>query len=489
MLWRLEIEAGEIDTDVGHQVEMLGDRKQHRVTFRAGPVWAMIFPDTAAYNTFWNEYNSKLYHNIFGEVNTQESRETHFGRDFASRMFTEQAEDMEWEEVKEPKPDQDSPSKSSRVAVAQDDTFSLIRPGIGECSYLVHGHRLDAMRNVPGGMESRDVSFNVRKADGTFVAPSVVMLAERERRLGMLSPDDPNALLYADIETGQVVQEWKFEKNDVEIPMMEIIPETKNAPAEDRSSFLSLDTNRLCRWDTRDPSGIVQQYLPKLDLLGGKDYARNTNFTCFATTGDGSVAVGSNDGKVRLYSNTFAWKKASTAFPGIGTPITHIDVTNDGKWIVATTDHFIEVLKTTATDDKGRSIDGFYKSLGMHAAGPKLLKLRPEDGIMTKHAPLKKARFTFVTEANHQERFIVATCGNYSVLWNFRQVKANTSGQRGHGGLPTFMSYRLVSKDDKVVDSCFIHDKYEAPVGFPSEAAMVVATSKAVSMDHFYKPS
>ena len=69
--------------------------------------------------------------------------------------------------------------------------------------------------------------------------------------------------------------------------------------------------------------------------------------------GDGYVVVGSEDGKVRLYSsNTLTMAK--TAIPGLGAPITSVDVTYDGKWVLATTDKYVMVVKTTFRDKSGR---------------------------------------------------------------------------------------------------------------------------------------
>lgn len=45
-----------------------------------------------------------------------------------------------------------------------------------------------------------------------------------------------------------------------------------------------------------------------------------------------------------------------------------------------------------------------------------------EDVKLTKNAPLEKGHFTWITEQGRQERWIVASCGNYTVLWNFRCV-------------------------------------------------------------------
>lgn len=58
------------------------------------------------------------------------------------------------------------------------------------------------------------------------------------------------------------------------------------------------------RWDLRDRRGVVQTSETGVaGYAGGKDYARGTNFTCMATSGDGYVAVGAKDGKIRLYSS------------------------------------------------------------------------------------------------------------------------------------------------------------------------------------------
>jgi len=146
------------------------------------------------------------------------------------------------------------------------------------------------------------------------------------------------------------------------------------------------------RWDQRAAQGVVQDMSsPTVSYAGGKDYARGTNFSCMATSGklqpvvfgdchvgcqsyqvqtsscvtsaqachgaagDGYVVVGSEDGRVRLYSsNTLTMAK--TAIPGLGAPITNVDVTYDGKWVLATTDKYVMVVKTTFRDKNGRYV-------------------------------------------------------------------------------------------------------------------------------------
>ena len=62
--------------------------------------------------------------------------------------------------------------------------------------------------------------------------------------------------------------------------------------------------------------------------------------------GDGYIVVGSNDGQIRLYSDK-SLSRANTAIPGLGAPITAVDVTYDGKWVLATTNNYLMVVKTT----------------------------------------------------------------------------------------------------------------------------------------------
>ena len=50
------------------------------------------------------------------------------------------------------------------------------------------------------------------------------------------------------------------------------------------------------------------------------------------------------DGQIRMYSSK-SLTKASTSVPGLGAPITSVDVTYDGKWVVATTDQYLMVVK------------------------------------------------------------------------------------------------------------------------------------------------
>ncbi|KAG0472019.1 hypothetical protein HPP92_016565 [Vanilla planifolia] len=85
-----------------------------------------------------------------------------------------------------------------------------------------------------------------------------------------------------------------------------------------------------------------------------------------------------------------------------------------------------------------------------------------------------------VTENGKQERHLVTTVGKFSVIWNFLQVK-NSSHEcyRNQEGLKSCYCYRIVPKDESIVDSRFMHDKFSG--NDSPEAPLVVATPMKVS--------
>ena len=176
-------------------------------------------------------------------------------------------------------------------------------------------------------------------------------------------------------------------------------------------------------------------------------------------------------------------------------------------------------------DKKDKETNGFKSRMGERAPKPRLLRLKPEDNVLVKAAPLTKGKFTWVTESGRQERWIVASCGNYTVLWNFRcalqsaafedpnacalfgpratvslgaqggcvpvfthllkcvyacrAVKLATPDVVSYGGLTTVTDYHLIPKKESVVDSVFMHDNF-APSPSRDESAMVVVTNEHV---------
>ncbi|PWA97984.1 vacuolar import/degradation, Vid27-related protein [Artemisia annua] len=361
-------------------------------------------------------------------------------------------------------------------------------------SFLVSDAGVQVVKNFSHGIHGKGVFVkfdnggrNVGSgASEGYLNAQKALLMRGETNMLLMSPlkegkPHSSGVNQLDIETGKIVTEWKFEKDGTEISMRDITNDTKGSQLDpSESTFLGLDDNRLSQWDMRDRRGMVQSNSPVLEWTKGHQFSRGTNFQCFATTGDGSIVVGSLDGKIRLYSTT-SMRQAKTAFPGLGSPITHVDVTYDGKWILGTTDTYLILICTLFTDKDGKTKTGFSGRMGSKIPAPRLLKLTPVDSHTAgKQNKFHSGRFSWVTESGKQERHLVATVGKFSVIWDFQQVK-NSAHEcyRNQQGLKSCYCYKLMTKDESIIESRFMHDKYA--VSDSPEAPLVVATPQKVT--------
>ncbi len=72
---------------------------------------------------------------------------------------------------------------------------------------------------MQGGVEDKQISFTITPQKGSrgsvgtpTMTPSRVLLANAERNFIMLTPEQKEQMSVADIETGKIVQTYKFEK-------------------------------------------------------------------------------------------------------------------------------------------------------------------------------------------------------------------------------------------------------------------------------------
>ncbi|XP_065872621.1 protein CYPRO4 [Euphorbia lathyris] len=478
------------------QLKMFGDQK--RVDFVSNGVWALKFYTDDEYRKFVSQFQDCLFENVYGIEAIEANKLKIYGKDFMGWIKPEIADDTMWEDAESDA----SAEKSSPFRLNQDLTEEFeevanggvqsLTLGALDNSFLVNDSGVQVYRNYSKGIHGKGVSVKFDNKDGSSPlksTPKKAMLMRGETNMMLMSPlkeGNPHStgIQQLDIETGKVVTEWKFGKDGTEITMKDITNDTKGSQLDpSESTFLGLDDNRLCQWDMRDRGGIVQSIggdSPVLNWSQGHQFSRGTNFQCFASTGDGSIVVGSVDGKIRLYSKS-SMRQAKTAFPGLGSRITHVDVTYDGKWILGTTDTYLILICTLFTDKDGKTKTGFGGRMGNKIPAPRLLKLTPLDshlaGVNNK---FHGGHFSWVTENGKQERHLVATVGKFSVIWDFQQVK-NTAHEcyRNQQGLKSCYCYKIVLKDESIVESRFMHDNYA--VSDSPEAPLVVATPMKVS--------
>ncbi|KAL5992801.1 Protein cypro4 [Asimina triloba] len=400
--WFLKVGAKvRAPVETSMQLKMFPD--QRRVDFVAQGVWAVKFFSVDDYHRFIAEYQNCLFENLYSLEATEENKVKVYGKDFLGWAKPEAADDSIWEDAEdgfEKSPEPVTPARESQDLLEEFEEavntggIQSLALGALDNSFLVGDSGIEVVKNFRHGIHGKGVyvKFNGGNKGGRSAlgnsTPKKALLMRGETNMLLMSPVNtgkPHArgLHQLDIETGKVVSEWKFEKDGTDITMKDITNDSKGSQLDpSESTFLGLDDNRLCQWDMRDRKGMVQKLAgaddPVLHWTQGHQFSRGTNFQCFATTGDGSIVVGSLDGKIRLYSKT-SMRQAKTAFPGLGSPITHVDVTYDGKWILGTTDTYLILICTLFTDKDGRTKTGFSGRMGNRIAAPRLLKLTPLD--------------------------------------------------------------------------------------------------------------
>ncbi|KAG6402489.1 hypothetical protein SASPL_134685 [Salvia splendens] len=540
--WLLRI-GSKVRARVDENLQLKAFKEQRRMDFVANGVWAIRFFSAEEWDRFTKRYQDCLFENTYGYEANDANKLKVYGKDFIGWANPEVADDSVWEDADMKTPPTKTPRRRGNdlteefeEAAVNGGAIQSLALGALDNSFLVSDSGIQVVRNYSHGIQGKGMYVNFEEGKlsqrkGANATPRKALLMRAETNMLLMSPMNEakphsKGLHQLDIETGRIVSEWKFEKDGADISMRDITNDNKGAQMDPSgSTFLGLDDNRLCRWDMRDRRGMVQDIVnestPVLNWTQGHQFSRGTNFQCFATTGDGSIVVGSLDGKIRLYSIS-SMRQAKTAFPGLGLPITHVDVTFDGKWILGTTDTYLVLICSLFTDKDGKTKTGFAGRMGNKISAPRLLKLNPVDSHMAGASKFRNAQFSWVrkhaqdilknlcsdcllavhlslrlflrhklqradarnvvqvTEEGKQERHLVATVGKFSVIWNFQQVKDGSHHcYQNQIGLKSCYCYKIVLKDDSIVDSRFMHDKYA--VSDSPEAPLVVATPMRVS--------
>ena len=129
--------------------------------------------------------------------------------------------------------------------------------------------------------------------------------------------------------------------------------------------------------------------------------------------------MASKKGDIRLFNKLD--KRAKTLLPGFGDPILGIDVTEDGKYILATCKTYLLFICTEiqGSDDL---VTGFVKSMPAdNKPLPKRLALKPEHVAYMGQGMISFTEAHFST--GHSEgRAIIASTGPYVITWPVKSI-------------------------------------------------------------------
>eukprot|EP00020_Sapocribrum_chincoteaguense_P005141 CAMPEP_0170747144 /NCGR_PEP_ID=MMETSP0437-20130122/9170_1 /TAXON_ID=0 /ORGANISM="Sexangularia sp." /LENGTH=813 /DNA_ID=CAMNT_0011085911 /DNA_START=90 /DNA_END=2532 /DNA_ORIENTATION=+ len=296
-------------------------------------------------------------------------------------------------------------------------------------SFVVRGPRIGIFRHDPAGDDG--LSFegelgDLTAGDGTVFSPSRTLLHNKDSDLLLTNSARKNHFYKLDLNRPDVVQEFRVhEAHEVDT----LVPQQgtrSGATSVASPTLLAMNRNSFLGVDMRLPGD-------KLVTSRVHTYSSGQQFSAAATTPLGQMAVGTGKGDIRLYSRKLALgqlaatdalgraPRATTKLPGIGDAIIGIDASDDGRWLVATTEQAILVVPTSLPG--GGDATGFEKRMGAAKPAPRRLRIRQEHlRMLGGQVRFRPARFDVSASG---ERTVLASTGRFLFVWDLAAIRRN----------------------------------------------------------------
>ncbi|KAL3463049.1 VID27 cytoplasmic protein-domain-containing protein [Aspergillus heterothallicus] len=284
-------------------------------------------------------------------------------------------------------------------------------------SFVVRGSKIGVFKHTPDN--NLEFSTNISKVEtpkGKLFSPKKVMLHAEDSNMILQNSDNPNSLYRMDLEYGKIVDEWKVHDN---IPVHTFAPESKFSQMTSAQPFVGASHNALFRIDPR----VSGNKLVDAEL---KQYASKNDFSALATTEKGYLAVASNKGDIRMFDRLGI--NAKTHIPALGEAIIGLDVSADGRWVLATCRTYLLLIDSLQKEGKNEGKLGFERSFAKDSKPqPRRLGLQPAHVAQFQHETKKPISFTqarFNTGVDSQETSIVTATGPFIITWSLKKVTA-----------------------------------------------------------------
>ncbi|KAF9361228.1 hypothetical protein BGX34_007273 [Mortierella sp. NVP85] len=405
--------------------------------------WLIRFPTDGMLSEFQSVYGQCMYETLnqqsWSKISTEDQEymiKTYQDDVEANENDEEEEEEGEEEEhsddddQSEYGDDEEEDEEEEQVSFKQDPSKnSLLAVGYKDRSFVVRGNKIGVFKHADRErLDFTTTIKNVADSKGKEINPSRVVLHEQDRSMVLMDPKNLDTAYKMDLEYGKVVEEWSMPGTS---GVINLIGDSKYSHLTDNKTMVGHSHNAMFRVDPRLSGSKIAQ-------AEFKQYAKGNDFTSIVTTDNGSVALAGSKGEIKLFN--VIGKNAKTALPGIGDPIIGIDVTGNGRYVIATCKTYLMLIDVLNPENKKLGFDASFPAKDK----PKCIKLqlRPEHVAAMKQAvSFTPARFN--TGQNEEEKTIVTSTGPFVITWNFRRVK------NGH------YEYQIKQYGDDVVDNNF----------------------------------
>lgn len=320
-------------------------------------------------------------------------------------------------------------------------------------AFVVRGNRIGVFKTSNGaegqpGLEFSTTINNVSTPGGKVFNPRKAMLHDSDTAMVMMDPNNQHSVFKMDLEYGKVVEEWGIH-DDVQVS--NVLPSAKFAQMTSEKTLVGTSHNAVYRIDPR----VSGQKLVDSQF---KQYATKADFSSAATDASGRLVVASNKGDLRLFDKI--GKNAKTALPALGDPITGVDVTSDGRYVLATCKTYLLLIDTLIGDGRWAGNLGFDKSFPANSKPiPRRLQLKPHHvAYMGQGVEFTPARFDV---GEDDETSIVTSSGPFVIAWSFEAVKRGKTHD-----------YQIRRYADTVVQDEYGYNSRNIVVALPHDVAL-----------------
>ncbi|KAK7683941.1 hypothetical protein QCA50_012912 [Cerrena zonata] len=333
-------------------------------------------------------------------------------------------------------------------------------------NYVVRGDKLGVFSNDGDELKYQTTISNVRDLNGKSVKPQDLLLHRQDNFMifKKKSSDEASKLFKMDLNRGKIIEEWSMDEAAADGGVTAYGPTSKLAQLTDEQTLLGTSKNGIFYIDPRESGSKIVN-----DSTYKQYKTKNNGFSTIATTVNGYVAIGSDKGDIKLFDQV--GKNARTALPSLGSEITGLEVSKDGRWLLVTYPTFLTLIDNKiGPGQRNAGSIGFEKYFDLDKKPtPLRLSIRPEHfSYMINETGQDSVKFTkahFNTGIGSTESTIVTSTGKYVIAWSLNDIIKKKKQPQN--------SYTVYRYDDPVVADNF---------RFNSNNDVITATKDDVSM-------
>ncbi|KAF9358554.1 hypothetical protein BGX34_008884 [Mortierella sp. NVP85] len=371
--------------------------------------WQFQFKDPDAWTSFRDLYSRSLYEFINRDTEKEDDGVLETNQEYYDAKDYEEESEVK-EESRGARVDSNGDQEMHYFGDPNDNAKnSQLAIGYKDRSFVVRGSTIGVFgHNERDGLDLQTTITNLSNSNRKMVKPSKVLLHEEDTAMVMMDRSNPHMAYKMDLEYGRIVEEWDLSGTS---GVLDLVSDSKYAHRTGTKTMVGVSKDSMFRIDSRQQKNKIVQ-------AEFKQYAASNQFVCGTTTADASVAVAGAKGDIKLFN--ILGKIAKTALPTYSGPIIGLDVTANGRYLLATCKTCVQVIDVR-NPENGEL--GFNFSFPASAKPEPIVLTLKQEHIAAMKTPLSFTPARFNVGINEEEKTIVTSTGRYVITWNFRRVK------------------------------------------------------------------